>query len=122
MIFITIDGDDIGRKISACYLSNNSVELRLLSNVLDRTTKEISELLLAKGYEIIFCGADGVAASIQNEDTDLDKMFNEIRSISPIGITFSAGAGSNLMEAYIALMSAKCNGKNRLHYYSDIAL
>lgn len=120
MKYISIDGDDVGRKITACYLSNDRNGLAVLSQSLQATTKAISIRLEEYGFEVIFCAADGVVASTEL-DVDLKSIFSEIREISPDGVTFSAGSGANLRESYIALLSAKSNGKNCLHEYSALA-
>lgn len=120
MKYISIDGDDVGRKITACYLSNDRNGLAVLSQSLQASTKAISIRLEEYGFEVIFCAADGVVASTEL-DVDLKSTFSEIREISPDGVTFSAGSGANLRESYIALLSAKSNGKNCLHEYSALA-
>lgn len=119
MKYISIDGDDVGRKITSCYLSNNCNGLRELSQSLQVTTKAISIKLQEHGFDIIFCAADGVVASTKL-DIDFATIFGEIRDISPNGVTFSAGSGTSLRESYIALTSAKSNGKNCLHDYATL--
>ncbi len=119
MKYISIDGDDVGRKITSCYLSNNCSELKNLSKSLEETTREISNKLEKYGFDIIFCAADGVVAST-HVDVELEAIFIELQSLAPSGITFSAGVGSNLRESYVALTSAKCNGKNCMHEYSKL--
>jgi hypothetical protein len=117
--YITIDGDDVGRKITASYLGNDEVGLRLLSHELETTTKKIAELLENFGFNVIFCAADGVAASCDNYP-DFEDVFNGIQELTPNSINFSAGVGSNLKDAYIALLDAKSNGKNQLCNHSKI--
>jgi hypothetical protein len=68
---------------------------------------------------VIFCAADGVVASIEI-DVDFKEIFKKINILAPKGITFSAGVGTSLKEAYIALISAKSNGKNCLHEYAKL--
>ncbi|WP_392384215.1 mCpol domain-containing protein [Marinomonas primoryensis] len=119
MKYISIDGDDVGRKITSCYLSNDRNGLAELSQSLQVSTKAISIKLQEHGFDVIFCAADGVVASTEL-DVDLKSIFSEIRDFSPEGVTFSAGAGTNLRESYIALTSAKSNGKNCLHEYSEL--
>ncbi|HIF9085671.1 mCpol domain-containing protein [Photobacterium damselae] len=119
MKYISIDGDDVGRKITSYYLSNDQNGLEELSYSLKATTKIISMKLQEHGFDIIFCAADGVVASTK-KDIDMRFLFSEIKKISAGEITFSAGSGSSLREAYIALTSAKSNGKNCLHDYSKL--
>lgn len=120
MKYISIDGDDVGRKITSCYLSNDRSRLASLSLSLKNCTKAISILLQKHGFEVVFCAADGVVASTEL-DVDFKLIFSEIKDISPDGVTFSAGAGGNLRESYVALLSAKSNGKNCMHEYSELA-
>ncbi|MCC3735947.1 mCpol domain-containing protein [Rouxiella badensis] len=115
MIYVTIDGDDVGQKISASYLFNNVDELIKLNKLVNFATLEISEILADYGFEIIFRAADGVAGMIANEFIDLRGLFNKIQTISCEDITFSMGSGSTLKDSYVALITAKSNGKNQ-HY------
>lgn len=119
--YISIDGDDIGRKITACYLSNNLKQLGSLSSVLKLSTENISDYLTSMGFEILFCAADGVVASIDSE-VSFTVIFQQIRMLAPEEVTFSAGVGTNLREAYIALLSAKSNGKDRLYHYNELEM
>ena len=119
MKYISIDGDDIGRKITSCYLSNRCSELSKLSRSLDSSTRAISNLLTDCGFDVIFCAADGVVAST-NSEFDYHQIFIKVNALAPENITFSAGVGDSLREAYIALISAKSNGKNRLHHYHEL--
>jgi basic membrane lipoprotein Med (substrate-binding protein (PBP1-ABC) superfamily) len=114
--YITIDGDDIGRKITASYLINDAAGLKKISYELESTTKKIANLLNENGFDVIFCAADGVAASCEH-DPDFFEIFSDIQQFSPDFISFSAGVGDSLKDAYIALLDAKSNGKNRLCSY-----
>lgn len=118
-MYIAIDGDDVGRKITSSYLSNSEEKLAHISNKLNKTTREISNMLLSNGFEIIFQAADGVTAKTDN-DANLNIVFDKIKSYSFDGITFSAGVGASLREAYVALLNSKSNGKNMISIYKDI--
>ena len=118
MKYISIDGDDVGRKITSCYLSNDEKRLELISTSLDEVTVGIAELLSSRGFSIIFRAADGVVAKTEH-DCDFTELFNEISSVSTDDITFSAGVGCSLREAYVALLSSKSNGKNKISIYTD---
>jgi len=117
--YISIDGDDVGRKITSFYLSNSKIELGLFSTQLEETTMNIADLLRARGFEVIFRAADGVVACTE-EHCDFVQIFSEINSCSVNDVTFSAGVGSNLREAYVALLSSKSNGKNQLSQFNSI--
>ncbi|WP_342753689.1 mCpol domain-containing protein [Pantoea sp. MBD-2R] len=119
MVYVTIDGDDVGQKISASYLFNNVDELIKINELVNFATLEISRILAEYGFEIIFRAADGVAGTIANNFIDLNEVFNKIQTISCEDITFSMGSGSTLKDSYVALITAKSNGKNQ--HYSLVA-
>ena len=119
MKYISIDGDDIGRKITSCYLSNDESKLNLISRQIEESTLNIAALLEAKGFHVIFRAADGVVARTKT-GCDFEELFLSISSYATSGITFSAGVGSNLREAYVALISSKSNGKNQLSIFSNL--
>lgn len=118
MKYISIDGDDIGARISSCYLSNNEGRLRLISKQIEESTLKIASLLESEGFYVIFRAADGVVAKI-NTHCNFEEIFLRLNSCSTSDITFSAGVGSSLMEAYIALLKSKSNGKNQLSSFDD---
>ncbi|EOE3515026.1 mCpol domain-containing protein [Klebsiella pneumoniae] len=119
MVYVTIDGDDVGQKISASYLFNNVDELIKINALVNDATLDISRILAEYGFKIIFRAADGVAGTIGNDSIDLRAIFNKIKTISCDGITFSMGSGSTLKDSYVALITAKSNGKNQ--HYSLVA-
>jgi hypothetical protein len=116
MEYIIIDGDDIGRRITSCYITNDEKQLAKISIEMSSTVIKISQLLQEAGYQVIFCAADGVVGMNPNQ-VDLKALFDRIRSLAPNGVTFSAGAGESLRQAYLALTHAKCSGKNLLINY-----
>ncbi|WP_348680491.1 mCpol domain-containing protein [Marinobacter nauticus] len=117
--YISIDGDDVGRKITSLYLENATAKLSQFCDEMKGATEKISNFLKGQGFEVIFCAADGVAASIES-DIDFERAFTELCKFAPEGITLSAGVGQSLSQSYIALLSAKSNGKNCIHRYSRI--
>lgn len=119
MKYISIDGDDVGRKITSCYLGNDEERLNLISMRIEESTLKIAGLLESKGFYVIFRAADGVVARI-NTDCNFDELFLMISSCVSDEITFSAGAGSSLREAYVALVNSKSNGKNQLTKFSAL--
>ncbi|MEQ1130206.1 mCpol domain-containing protein [Acinetobacter johnsonii] len=118
MIYITIDGDDIGQMITSSYLKNDLHELSRINRVVNEKTLSISKFLKEQGFNIIFCAADGVAGFIDQIAIDKVFIFDSIKSLAEPELSFSAGIGSTLQEAYIALLSAKSNGKCCLHDFN----
>lgn len=115
MIYVTIDGDDVGQKISASYLFNKVDELIEINKLVNLSTLYISKKLELYGFEIIFRAADGVAGITDNDSIDLRTIFRDIQKNPCNDITFSMGSGSTLKDSYVALITAKSNGKNQ-HY------
>lgn len=115
MVYVTIDGDDVGQRISVAYLFNNVDELIKINNLVDVATLEISKILAEYGFKIIFRAADGVAGTIDNDSIVLSEVFNNIQRTARNEITFSMGSGSTLKDSFVALITAKSNGKNQ-HY------
>lgn len=118
MIYITIDGDDIGQMITSSYLKNDLHELSRINRVVNEKTLLISKFLKEQGFNIIFCAADGVAGFIDQIAIDKVFIFDSIKSLAEPELSFSAGIGSTLQEAYVALLSAKSNGKCCLHDFN----
>jgi len=120
MKYITIDGDDIGQKITASYLSNDLEGLTAINVLVSEKTRLIAEFLRSQEFVVLFCAADGVAGYTANDGLDNQYLFNEIERIANEEISFSIGVGDSLREAYVALLSAKSSGKARLHSYREI--
>lgn len=120
MIYVAIDGDDIGRKLASCYLSNRVDDLKATKDLVDLTTQHISDLLIRLGYEVFFCAADGVTGALKVEKIDVGAFYQEIENIAGHELSFSVGVGKSLREAYVALLYAKSTGKGRACEYSSI--
>lgn len=120
MKYISIDGDDVGQKITNAYLRNNVTELIKINNLIQEKIQLIAEELVSEGFSIIFCAADGVAAHTKDQNIDEHLIYDKVKSIAGEQITFSAGVGSSLRDAYIALLSAKSSGKSRMHNFNEL--
>lgn len=114
MTYVTIDGDDIGRKLAACYLSNDLKALKEMKELVELKTFKISEMLTKLGYDVVFCAADGITACTSHDKIDKDHLFRSIQLTVGDELAFSAGIGSTLSEAYVALLFAKSTGKARI--------
>lgn len=119
-MFITIDGDDIGQRITKFYLKNDAKSLSELNEKMISTTHKISKYLEQQGFSIIFCGADGVAGHTKSTTIYPNEIFLEISAIGKDCATFSVGIGNTLRESYIALMAAKSHGKAQIYNYKNL--
>jgi hypothetical protein len=120
VIYVMIDGDDIGRKLAKCYLANRVEELREIKNLVDRKTQEISDLLINLGYEVFFCAADGISGVLSADKIDIASLYHDIENIAGDELAFSAGVGKSLRESYVALLYAKSTGKARICDFKSI--
>ena len=121
MTYIAIDGDDIGRRITAMYLRNDPISLGAFAEMVQIKAHQIAEMLRARGFKVIFCAADGVVGHLDSPLSAASELYQSIQSIGGNELTFSAGVGDSLREAYVALLAAKSNGKARIVTYGEIA-
>ena len=119
MAFISIDGDDIGRRITALHLTNNREGLTSFVRSVNENVQMITGILEDAGHEIIFSAADGVVAEIVG-DIDTAELYQKIADVGAPKLAFSAGVGDTLQECYVALLAAKSEGKARLRHFGDI--
>ncbi|WP_082508000.1 mCpol domain-containing protein [Methylobacterium sp. Leaf113] len=120
MLYITIDGDDIGQKISACYLSDDVIALQRINGIVQERVISIADILRGRGFEILFCAADGVAGRGEYISDNGAEIYKEIANLVAPDLSFSAGTGGTLREAFIALLYAKSSGKSRICDYKDL--
>lgn len=120
MTYVVIDGDDVGRKMAAFYLTNNAEDLGRLASKVNEKILQVAYLLRSTGYDVIFCAADGVAAQAELPISTSTDLFPAIEAIGGCDMTFSAGVGATLREAYVALLSAKSAGKAQLCVYGNL--
>lgn len=120
MIYVAIDGDDIGRKLASCYLTNRVDNLKATKDLIDLKTQRISHLLSSLGYEVFFCAADGVTGALKADQINAGSLYQEIANIAGEELAFSVGVGKSLRESYVALLYAKSTGKARVCDFSSI--
>lgn len=116
MQYIYIDGDDIGLKIEKSFMTNDEAELRVVNIEVDKAVSTISSQLKDKGFDIIFCGADGIIC--KKDKIDIEVLHSYISGLN-FSIRFSVGIGNTLREAFLALRYAKSNGKNGIAVLED---
>ncbi|MFC4808824.1 mCpol domain-containing protein [Paenibacillus sp. GCM10023250] len=116
MMYVYIDGDDIGLKIEKSFMNNDEISLQKINNDVKNAVNSISSQLVIGGFDIIFSGADGIIC--KRDFVDVKELFDLIRHNSK-GINFSLGVGSSLCDAFLALRYAKSNGKNTAALFDD---
>jgi hypothetical protein len=115
MIYIILDGDDIGLKIERSFLENDEVSLKKINENIKQIVENISLNLISIGFEIIFSGADGIIG--KGDKIDLED-FSKFVKENCLPYTFSIGIGDNLKGSFLALRYAKSISKNVLVVYT----
>ncbi len=107
--------------MTARHLANDAVGLSAVVALVHDKVTRIERLLIDAGYTVIFCAADGVVAHHAGADNlSAADLYPSIQAIGGNDLTFSMGVGQSLREAYVALQSAKSNGKARLCIFSEL--
>lgn|SRR5919199_5891439 len=109
MMYIILDGDDIGLKIEKSIMENDAVNLKRINEDIKKIVKLLSLYLVQEGFEIIFDGADGI---IGKGDEINIKNLSEFVKEKCLPYTFSIGVGENLKKSFLALRYAKSISKN----------
>ncbi|MDI9395692.1 MAG: mCpol domain-containing protein [Euryarchaeota archaeon] len=109
LIYIGLDGDDIGKKIERCLIENNEREAARLSKEITNSKDKIADYFSSLGFEIIFSAGDdiltkGTSISIEDLTEFLQNVEGEC--------SFSVGIANTLTKTYVALKYAKSIGKN----------
>lgn len=99
MIYVAIDGDDVGRKLASGYLANRVENLKATKDLIDLKTRQISELLLSLSYDVLFCAADGVTGALKEDQIDTLSLYQKVALIGGDDISFSIGVGNSLRES-----------------------
>lgn len=120
LTYIVLDGDDIGQMIAACYFNNDIQQLSQVNALVEDKITKIAKLLQWEGFTILFCAADGVAAQSRLKSPNFCDLYRRVTEIGGAEITFSAGVGESIREAYIALLTAKSRGKARIVIFQEM--
>lgn len=109
MMYMYIDGDNIGLKIEKSFMDNDEESLKSVNNDIKKITNDISQYLKSLGFQIIFSGADGIICKCLHADL-VDISYYIKKVCAPY--TFSIGAGTSLRNSFLALRYAKSMNKN----------
>lgn len=109
ILFIAIDGDDVGVRLREKIVANDIQAMSALSSSIIEYFRIIRTTLEAGNCKIAFCGGDSLLA--MNDQMPPLSWFEEM----PIGpCTISVGIGETPEFAYLALQLAKARGKNQV--------
>lgn len=116
MIYIALDGDDIGDSIRRYFLENDEINIAKKSKEVVAVTKKIRNYLEDLNFKIIFCAGDDILS--KGESINIKEFSNFLMQTQDT-CTFSVGIGYTLEKTYIALRYAKSIGKNKIVEYNE---
>ncbi len=109
MMYIILDGDDIGLKIEKSFMENDELTLNKVNEDIKRIVDFISIYLVQEGFEIIFSGADGIIC--KGNEVNIKNLSSFVKK-ECLPYTFSIGIGDTLKSSFLALRYAKSISKN----------
>ncbi len=109
MMYIILDGDDIGLKIEKSIMENDAINLKQINEDIKKIVKILSLYLVNEGFEIIFDGADGIIC--KGDKINIINLSDFVKK-KCLPYTFSIGVGDNLKKSFLALRYAKSISKN----------
>lgn len=116
-VYISFDGDHIGRKVGQASLSDDSTEIRRISQSIEKGNEIWRSWTIVCGGEVISLGGDEGRICVGADHLeDLPKL--QERYAAQVDATVSVGVGLKLSEADKALMSSKLHGGNRITFYT----
>lgn len=116
MIYLSLDGDDVGHMIEKQLMENNEKEIAKISKIIQTNTFAIASALQKLNFQIIYNAGDNILAKGKEVNiSDLKSMFFELE----LSCTYSVGIADKLNKAYIALKYAKSIGKNVIVLYNE---
>lgn len=116
MIYIGIDGDDVGTKIEKSLLENDEINVARISKEITSSINKTTNYLKVLNFEIIFSAGDDILC--KGEAIEIDDLSNYLAEIKNTN-TFSVGIGNTLEKTYVALKYAKSIGKNKIVKYTE---
>jgi len=116
LIYVGLDGDDIGKKIEKCLLENDEKEAARLSQEVINTKDKIDEYLRSLNFEIIFSAGDDILS--KGNSIDIEKLKEFLLNVED-ECSFSAGIANTMAKTYVALKYAKSIGKNVIVKYNQ---
>lgn len=117
LVYVSADGDNIGREVGRASLADEEEEIRKISQRIDAGNRVIESWVITNGGELISYGGDEIRFKIPGDKLgDLPKIREQYAGA--VGSTVSVGVGMKVSEADKALLAAKLQGKDRIVLYT----
>jgi hypothetical protein len=118
MIYLAVNGDNVGLKIGQHIASDDHKGLQASTSALKAAQDTISKWVEAQGgKEIASSGDEGVYMIPESAIGELDGIKDQYKQVSGHGLT--VGVGSSMSEAAKALIFGKLNGKDQVVHYDE---
>ena len=108
ILYVSIDGNNIGRELERLMLGERLEELKIFSETMLQTISKIVRHVEEIGGEVIMAGGDNVLARMS--ESNANELSRWVAKLKTDKISFSVGIGNNVKMAYLALKYAKVNG------------
>ena len=117
-LFVSFDGDHIGRMVGRASLADNPEEVSRIAQGIDRGNRLWASWAESHGGKVINIGGDEGRLEIEAD------YLSELPGIreqyeGAVGSTCSVGVGTKLSEADKSLMAAKLQGGDRTQLYTE---
>ena len=117
-VYISFDGDHIGREVGRLALQDDETGLRKISHAIEMGNELWAKWVEAKGGSVISTGGDEgrikVSAEHLEEIPSIRKRYEDL-----VGSTVSVGVGRTLSESNRALIAAKLRGGDQVVMYEE---
>lgn len=116
-MYIAIDGDNVGSEIERLIVLCRAQELIDYWGKVSNIIAGLKARLISDGAQVIICGGDTILAQM-DEKLSAELLYGIF--LPRTLISFSVGTGDTMLEAHIALKTAKASGKNCWIDYKDL--
>ena len=107
-MFISIDGDNIGKKLEKFIFLGDIHGLNKFSCTISTKVQSLSTLITELGGEVHIAAGDNLLASISEHSSD--KVLLSVKKINTQEFAFSVGFSQDIKACYLALKYAKTLG------------
>lgn len=104
-VFVSIDGNNIGKRLERYILSERFDDLKSFSDRVSSAVSELSRFVVGLGGTVFMSGGDNLLATVPaNERHFLKRFFDGVQSRD---VSFAMGIGRNARASFLALKYAK---------------
>jgi hypothetical protein len=116
MLYVAVDGDDIGQLLTQrIYKVNNDREVIRFSKLVTDTFARVAKWVIQNQGEVLFCTGDSLLFKIPKA-----LLNTALQHLKLKYFTVSVGVGRTLKEAHWALNVAKSLGKARVVHFDEV--